>query len=141
MYRLDNIIWKTDKFHSNNCYFRILVMNSFTNFFPLENECLSILTLIERVSTLTEDWPGNNKHKFKLSFHSFISFLYDSGRFNEGDYVTAHSVAGDASSPFNLITVTVKSRLSQPTIQVNPQRLLLNYAMRTQPGFNIKLPK
>ena len=109
MYRLDNIIWKTDKFHSNNCYFRILVMNSFTNFFPLENERLSILTLIERVSTLTEDWPGNNKHKFKLSFHSFISFLYDSGRFNGGDYVTAHSVAGDASSPFNLIAVTVKS--------------------------------
>ena len=66
---------------------------------------------------------------------------YNSSWFNSGVYVTVHSVAGDASSLFNLITVTVKSRLSQPTIQVNTQRLLLNYVMWTQLGFNMKLLK
>ena len=67
------------------------------------------LTLNLRVCTVTEDWPGNYKHKFKLSLNSFLPFLSESGWFNEAVYATALSLAGDASSLFNLITVTVKS--------------------------------
>ena len=78
-------------------------------------------------------------HGWSMAFSA--SPFYNISWFNSGVYVTAHSVAGDASSLFNLITVTVKSRLSQPTIQVNTQRLLQNYVMWTQLGFNMKLLK